>query len=95
MTVLGARRLSQARPRGPGRLWWRPKARKSSFQPRDRTRSAKSGLGAQHRSRCGPRRAENGRAGTTNQRTPEERRAAARPTNAALEWKGRELRKLA
>lgn len=58
---------------------------RSLLPTQDPTHLANSGLGAQYRSRCGPRRAENGRAGATNQRTPTERRAAARPTSAALE----------
>lgn len=93
-------RLSQVRPRGPGPLRRSPRTREAkavhapaSFGSRVRTGSANSGLGAQHRSRCGPRRrAENGRAGAANQRTPTERRAAARPISAAPEGKGRELR---
>lgn len=67
------------------------------FQNRgpDRLGQVRSGLGAEHRSRCGPRRAENGRAGLTNRRTPAERRAAAQPVTEALEGKGREPEKLA
>lgn len=67
----------------------------TSFRTRDHTGTARSGLSALHRSRCGPRRAENGRAGMTNQRPATERRAAAKPIRVTLEGKGRELKKLA
>lgn len=67
----------------------------ASLRTRGETGSARSGLSAEHLSRCGPRRAENGRAGLTNQRTPTERRAPVQPIRATLEGKGRELEKLA
>lgn len=95
-------RLSHARLRGPSPPWWRPKAREARVgeprppsEPGTRPAPPAQGLSTEHRSRCGPRRAENGRAGVTNQRAPPERRAAARPVRAALEGKGRELGKLA
>lgn len=36
MTVLGARTAQPGETRGPSPLWWRPKAREASFQPRTR-----------------------------------------------------------
>lgn len=54
------------------------------LEPGTQTGSARSGLGAEQRSRCGPRRAENGRAGLTNPRTPTRRR-----DQSQQRWKGR------